>query len=174
MESIWDIDGELLKLFISIHLCFVGYTSIGLIINEEKVQDWFWRKRSSSDSYHRLENDLAMLGDGDDRVDDIVNYKDISAINFENLVASKSFGSSEHTLIAKNISKDYKGSTGIKRALSNFSLMVKKGEIFGLLGPNGAGKTTFLNIITGRFRPTTGEFSIPMRAQGYNALGFCP
>ena len=151
----------MLRVFISIHLCFVVYTTLGLVINEEKVQDWFWKKRSASDEYQRLEYDSGMLGD--DGITDNENYKDKSAIEFENLVASKSFDSSEHTLVAKNISKDYKGATGMKRALSNFSLMVKKGEIFGLLGPNGAGKTTFLNIITGRFRPTTGKFNIPMQ-----------
>ncbi len=32
-------------------------------------------------------------------------------------------------------------------ALNNFSLIVKKGEIFGLLGPNGAGKTTLIKTL---------------------------
>ena len=32
-------------------------------------------------------------------------------------------------------------------ALDNFSLEIKKGEVFGLLGPNGSGKTTTINCI---------------------------
>jgi branched-chain amino acid transport system ATP-binding protein len=42
-------------------------------------------------------------------------------------------------------------------ALDQVSFQVKEGEILGLIGPNGAGKTTAFNVITGVFRPTTGE-----------------
>lgn len=42
-------------------------------------------------------------------------------------------------------------------AVSDFSLNMEKGELVGLIGPNGAGKTTIFNIITGVYRPTSGE-----------------
>jgi branched-chain amino acid transport system ATP-binding protein len=42
-------------------------------------------------------------------------------------------------------------------ALDQVSFQVREGEILGLIGPNGAGKTTAFNVITGVFRPTTGE-----------------
>ncbi len=35
------------------------------------------------------------------------------------------------------------------QALSDVSLEIREGEIYGLIGPNGAGKTTFFNVITG-------------------------
>lgn len=35
------------------------------------------------------------------------------------------------------------------RAVSNFSMEIKAGELIGLIGPNGAGKTTAFNMITG-------------------------
>ena len=41
-------------------------------------------------------------------------------------------------------------------ALSEVSISVQAGEIFGLIGPNGAGKTTLFNCITGLYQPTTG------------------
>ena len=43
------------------------------------------------------------------------------------------------------------------RAVSNFSMIINKGELIGLIGPNGAGKTTAFNMITGVYTPTEGE-----------------
>jgi len=47
------------------------------------------------------------------------------------------------------------------RAVNNFALTLRQGELNGLIGPNGAGKTTVFNMITGVYLPTSGkiEFS---------------
>jgi branched-chain amino acid transport system ATP-binding protein len=42
-------------------------------------------------------------------------------------------------------------------AVDNFDFELYQGEILGLIGPNGAGKSTTFNVITGFFRPTSGE-----------------
>jgi branched-chain amino acid transport system ATP-binding protein len=42
------------------------------------------------------------------------------------------------------------------RALSDVSLTVRAGSIFGLIGPNGAGKTTLFNLVTGVYPCTAG------------------
>lgn len=44
-------------------------------------------------------------------------------------------------------------------AVSDLSLTVPKGSVFGILGPNGSGKTTTLGTILGIIRPTAGSFS---------------
>lgn len=44
-------------------------------------------------------------------------------------------------------------------AVRNVSFEVKSGEILGLVGPNGAGKTSCFNLITGFYRPDTGDVS---------------
>jgi branched-chain amino acid transport system ATP-binding protein len=44
-------------------------------------------------------------------------------------------------------------------ALSDVSLHIKRGEIYGLIGPNGAGKTTLFNIITGLYELNQGVFA---------------
>ena len=42
-------------------------------------------------------------------------------------------------------------------ALNDISFEVNPRTVVGLIGPNGAGKTTLFNILTGFYRPTTGE-----------------
>jgi len=44
-------------------------------------------------------------------------------------------------------------------ALAEVSFEVAKGEILGLIGPNGAGKSTVFNVLTGLYRPDSGEVS---------------
>lgn len=46
------------------------------------------------------------------------------------------------------------------KAVSNVSLEVQPGIIFGLIGPNGAGKTTLFNMLTGVYQPTLGAIDI--------------
>ncbi len=42
-------------------------------------------------------------------------------------------------------------------ALSDLTISVESGTVFGFLGPNGAGKTTTLKILTGLIHPSAGE-----------------
>ena len=49
---------------------------------------------------------------------------------------------------------------GTVTALSNVSIEVQDGEIFGLIGPNGAGKTTAMECIEGLRVPDAGRISV--------------
>ena len=44
-------------------------------------------------------------------------------------------------------------------ALSEVSLHIRHGEIYGLIGPNGAGKTTLFNVVTGLYQLDAGTFT---------------
>jgi branched-chain amino acid transport system ATP-binding protein len=56
-------------------------------------------------------------------------------------------------LQVKSVGRSFQGLL----ALNNINLQVEAETIVGLIGPNGAGKTTLFNILTGFYRPTTGE-----------------
>lgn len=64
------------------------------------------------------------------------------------------------------------------KAVSNISLNVAEGEVFGFIGPNGAGKSTTIKILTGVLRPSKGaarlfgkDVSLPEARRG---LGYVP
>ena len=57
-----------------------------------------------------------------------------------------------------HVSKSYDG--GKTFSVSDLSLEVRDGEIFGILGPNGAGKSTTLNMLVGVLAPTRGTIKI--------------
>jgi branched-chain amino acid transport system ATP-binding protein len=43
------------------------------------------------------------------------------------------------------------------KAVSGLNLQISRNELVGLIGPNGAGKTTVFNLITGVYKPTSGD-----------------
>ncbi len=60
------------------------------------------------------------------------------------------------SIALNNVSKSF----GQVNAVSNLTLTLEEGKIYGLLGRNGAGKTTLLNLITNRLYPTAGTIQI--------------
>jgi len=48
-------------------------------------------------------------------------------------------------------------SFGGLRAVNDFSVSIKKEQLYGLIGPNGAGKTTIFNLLTGVYKPDSGK-----------------
>lgn len=80
---------------------------------------------------------------------------------------------SEIILSLAGVSKTFNG----KRAVSDLSFDVKRGEITGFLGPNGAGKSTSLRMALGILTPDSGKVSLfggRPRASALERVGFLP
>ena len=59
----------------------------------------------------------------------------------------------ENILTTTNLTKEFDGF----KAINNLNFTMAPGELRVVIGPNGAGKTTFLDLITGKVKPTTGQ-----------------
>ena len=55
----------------------------------------------------------------------------------------------------KNVTKTF----GSFPALEDLTLKVPRGAVYGLVGPNGAGKSTAIRLLTGVYRPDSGQIT---------------
>lgn len=62
----------------------------------------------------------------------------------------------EYAISIQNLTKTY----GKSRGVTNLTLQVEKGDIFGFLGPNGAGKSTTIRSLLGLIHFQEGSASI--------------
>ena len=67
-------------------------------------------------------------------------------------------GSDDNRIVlhATDLSRSFRG----LKALTDYHLSLRHGEILGVIGPNGAGKTTLFNVVTGFILPSTGSISL--------------
>jgi branched-chain amino acid transport system ATP-binding protein len=56
-------------------------------------------------------------------------------------------------LVAQQVRKEFGGLI----AVNDVDFTIPEGAIISLIGPNGAGKTTFFNMLTGVYKPTSGQ-----------------
>jgi len=60
---------------------------------------------------------------------------------------------SEFSIDVRGLNKSF----GKKHVVKDFSLQVRRGEIYGFLGPNGSGKTTSIRMLCGLLKPDSGS-----------------
>ena len=65
---------------------------------------------------------------------------------------------------------DLRLSFGELHVLQGVDLTVEPGEIVSVIGPNGAGKTSLFNVISGVYRPDSGD----IRLDGESLVGLSP
>lgn len=65
-----------------------------------------------------------------------------------------------------NLTKTYADFT----AVSNVTMHILKGKIYGLIGPNGAGKSTLMKMFLGLTKPTRGTFTINGKKYPFNRM----
>src|SRR5574344_1429197 len=74
---------------------------------------------------------------------------------------------------AENINKNYSGF----QALTDVSVNIEQGQVFGLLGPNGAGKTTLIRIINQITAPDSGKIFLEgrrLQSDDIRHIGYLP
>ena len=67
----------------------------------------------------------------------------------------------------EGLTKQYPGAT--QPAISNLSLQISTGSVYGLLGPNGAGKSTLVMMLCGLMRPDRGAILMGGNLHGNGA-----
>jgi peptide/nickel transport system ATP-binding protein len=63
----------------------------------------------------------------------------------------------EDLLVVENLTKHFKTSFGVVRAVDAINFTVKRGETFGLVGESGSGKSTTGYMVVGIYTPTSGK-----------------
>ena len=81
-------------------------------------------------------------------------------------IDNASINETEPLLELRGVTKQFGG----LKAVDSVDLIVRPREIVSIIGPNGAGKTTMFNLITGIYRPTTGD----IRLAGESIVGLSP
>jgi len=189
--SSWSsLEGEVLGVFIWVHLGAVVWTVAGLLrsgllaplINLMRVKTLSAKTTNDDAMFDDMwlnEQSLHIEQKQEETQETHPAQWHESVSKYKSKVEGVSSGDIRYELIAKNINMRFKTDTRDFNALTDFSLAVEKGKILGLLGPNGAGKTTFLSIITGSLKPTSGQAfvcgrSISDTAPNAGLIGFCP
>lgn len=75
----------------------------------------------------------------------------------------------DYVVQTRNLTKTFQGHD----VVSNVTMNIRQGEIYGFLGPNGAGKSTIMKMLTNMIKPSHGEITIfgkPLKHDSFDYL----
>jgi branched-chain amino acid transport system permease protein len=130
-------------------LIFMAVAPNGIMGAFESLWGWITRKRRAAAPGY--DEDLDLSGDAE------------KAERLARLVRAEAEAGTDTRLVVDDVAVSFGG----VKALQGVSLRLEAGKIYGLVGPNGSGKTTLLNVITGIYRPSSGE----VRLEGERITG---
>jgi putative ABC transport system ATP-binding protein len=64
------------------------------------------------------------------------------------------------SILAQNVSREYRLGESVIRAVNDISLTIQSGEFLALLGSSGSGKSTLLSLLAGLDRPSSGAIVV--------------
>jgi len=75
----------------------------------------------------------------------------------------------DYVVQTRNLTKTFQGHD----VVSDVTMNIRQGEIYGFLGPNGAGKSTIMKMLTNMIKPSHGEITIfgkPLKHDSFDYL----
>lgn len=174
--SFTDFPSEGVRCLIALYLSFFFYLILAIYLQQVVPQTYGvakpWnfcllrkRKKAASerdtDEIGDLENEReSSFFNQQNNFDFDLNLEDADSKAERNIVYNLDKADYyKYPLIVKNLRKVYPGFGGRPPKVANKSMCmrIRKGEMLGLLGPNGAGKTTLISILTGLYKPNSGN-----------------
>ena len=175
--GVFDLKGDTRRSFYALFLVTLLYTGLAaalVIFNWGDAISNFFTSSGTKQTQVTGEGDYQLPADVSIGK---ISYGTIQDGGIEKApLLEEEFADPSFTIVSQKLTKVYPNGT---KALTDFSIKIKKDKVFGLLGPNGAGKTTFLSILTGSLQKTSGRVFLEGQEVRFGErrdalIGFCP
>lgn len=139
-------------LFVGVYLTMQGRFTIGMIATFQGIMGKFLEPAETMMSTGaELEQMRAQM----ERIDDVMKYESDEYVDREFISEGGDHRKLSGDIEIKNVTFGY--SRLAEPIISDFSLEVKKGQRIALVGSSGSGKSTLSRLISGLYKPWSGE-----------------
>ena len=169
-KNISDLNEETIQCIAAVYIGAVVYLLLAIYLNQVVPQSYGVAKhplfciKKPLKTFKKLHNLIFGLDPEDEDYptpcdEELLQEDDDARAERQSVNGLDSYGYYRYPLIVKDMRKVYPAVSGRKPKVANksISLKINRGELFGLLGPNGAGKTTLISMLTGMYKPTSGN-----------------